>query len=257
MRFERAALLLSQLSAYDEAIREYEHVRQTAPRIWKADARLAETELCRGREAEGFAVLDACIAELGRDPRGAHRVEGALAWRGELRLWMGRYEEGLADLDRAANHDHPFALGWRGAAHLLLGDPARAIADLDRALARNSNDTESLIWRGEARARTERRDEALADFDRAARQGSPLWALIGRALIKAHLGDAAGFYTDYDRLYTPEIGFFRAKPCVPTARDLPADAAWLDAVRKDAHGLRRAEVWLRPLWMKRWRDSAA
>lgn len=115
-------------------------------------------------------------------------------WRGELRLWMGHYREALGDLDDAANNGHSFALGWRGAAHLLLGDPARAIADLDRALSRNAGDGEALIWRGEARAHTEHWQDALTDFDRAADQSSPLWALVGRALVKARLGDAAAFY---------------------------------------------------------------
>ena len=251
MRFDRAALLLWRLWAFDEAIREYEAVLATTPRFWKASACRAEVELCRGQEADAFALLDACIARLRREESSLD-VANAVVWAAELKLWVGRYADALGDLEEPAAGRHQLALGWRGAAHLLLGDPARALLDLDVAVALHPLDGEALVWRGEALAHLQRWGEAEADFERAVGiQIPPLWGLCGRALARARRGDAAGFWSDYERLPPRVVAFSRAKLGAPRDRDLDAAIAVLETLRADARGLRRPEAWLSPVWMRR------
>jgi tetratricopeptide (TPR) repeat protein len=259
MRYERARLLLIQLSAYDEALRELEAVTATTPRFWKASALRAEVELCRGRESEAFAIFDDCVARLRTEGSDGDRTNSTV-WRAELRLWMGLYEQVIEDLREASEAGVPLALGWRGAAYLLSGEPTTARTHLDEALRIDPTDAEALVWRGETLAALGEWEGALADFNHAAPvQLPPLWPLLGRAIVKAHLGDRAGFFDDCDRLAREDIALFRATPGTATARDVQASVAWLRTVRDGARGLRRPEGWLRPTWLKTgvWRETGA
>jgi tetratricopeptide (TPR) repeat protein len=250
MRFDRAGLLLSRLWAYEQAIVEYEATLASTPRFWKAVACRAEAELCLGRQDRAHAILDECVRGL-RD-RGLEVEETlAIIWRAELRLWTGDYAQALEDLEDPARRGYALALGWRGAASLLLGDPAQALADLDQALAADPRDGEAVVWRAEALAHQERWDEAVVEFSRAAAMTHPpVWPLIGRALVKERLGDRAGFLADLDRLSGPDVGLLRATSGRTAPPDLGRTAAWLEALRAGARGIRRPEQWLRPLWMK-------
>ncbi|MGH7441009.1 MAG: tetratricopeptide repeat protein [Polyangiaceae bacterium] len=258
MRFERASLLLTQLWAYGEAIREYEAVLEATPPFWKASACLAEVELCLGKEREAFSRFDATIEKI---PSGeAYERGAAIVWRAELRLWMGRYAEVLADLEAPCGRRDPYALGWRGAARLLTGDTAGALESLEQALFLNPSDGEAVQWRGEALAASGEWQAALADFDRAGQmRGPPLWALLGRALVMARLGDTAGFFDACEKLSRFEVGFYRAMPSASGEKNMEPTAAWLDDVRRRARGLRRPEGWLRRLWMapRDWRETAS
>ncbi|MGH7439672.1 MAG: tetratricopeptide repeat protein, partial [Polyangiaceae bacterium] len=148
MRFERANLLLTQLWAYREAFREFEAVLETTPIFWKASACLAEVELCLGKECEAFSRFDETIRKIRSGD--ARDLDAAIVWRAELRLWMGRYAEVLADLEAPCGRRDPYALGWRGAARLLTGDTAGALESLEQALFLNPSDGEAVQWRGEA-----------------------------------------------------------------------------------------------------------
>jgi hypothetical protein len=77
--------------------------------------------------------------------------------------------------------------------------------------------------------------------------------------VKARLGDAAGFFGDYDRLTGPEVGFFRGTVAAAASRDLESSVRWLRRVRQYARGLRRSEGWLRPIAMKAstWRETGS
>jgi tetratricopeptide (TPR) repeat protein len=256
MRYERACLLLSRLWAYDESLRELQAVATSTPRFWKALGMQAEVELCRGREREAFAIFDDCVDRLRTVGSEIDRTHSTV-WRAELRLWMGRYEQVIEDLREASEEQAPLALGWRGAAYLLLGEPTKARAHLDQVLLIDPSDAEAVVWHGETLAALGEWDAALADFNHAAHmQRPPLWPVLGRAIVRAHLGDSAGFFDDCNQLAGDEIGFLRATPGTSTARDLETSAAWLRAVREGARGVRRPEGWLRPLWMKAgvWRE---
>src|SRR5205085_2358628 len=83
--------------------------------FWKARGMLAECALCRGHEAEAFALLDECVDQLAAAGLSGERDE-ASAWRGELHLWLGRYGAALADLGPGMASASPYALIWGGAA---------------------------------------------------------------------------------------------------------------------------------------------
>ncbi len=256
MMFNRAGMLRN-LWVFEEAKRIYEATLQAAPSFWKAAACLAETFLCQGREPEAMATIDACIARI---PERSVRLDlehdllHATTWRGEMRLWMGRYAEALADFDAAANRNVQLALGWRGAAHLLLGDSDRALVDLDKAVELSPwGDAEALVWRAEVRLRRREWNLAIADYDRAEKAGSGgMWVLVGRALAKMHAGDVAGFWADFDRLPSRLIRFLQWKYDFDAQRrEVSAAVAALEGALASARGLRRPEGYLFPLWMKR------
>ncbi len=251
MRYDRAGLYLIRLWSYDDAIREYRATLAAAPRFWKAQASLAESVLCKGDEKAAFDTFDACIASLPES--GSNRdLTLASVWRGELHLWMGRYEQGLRDLEGPADRGIQLALGWRGAARLLLGQHDGAQQDLDKAIARAPSDGEALVWRGELWSRLGRWREAIADFDRAEPfTGDPFWALTGRALAKGHAGDKAAMQADFARLPARIIGVFQRKLGIPEPVTSEAIISILEELQRAARGLRRPEHWLRPIWVRK------
>ena len=116
MRFLRAKLWLHLRRDYAVAEAEFARAARAAPGLMMARAYMAETSLCRGREARAWGVIDAAVARYG----GRAGVE-ARAWRGAMRLWTGRYEEALADLTPTAAAGARFARAWRGGALAQLG----------------------------------------------------------------------------------------------------------------------------------------
>ncbi len=250
MRYDRAGLYLIRLWSYDDAIREYRATLAAAPRFWKAQASLAESVLCQGDEKSAFEIFDACIADL---PRSGSTRDLVLAsvWRGELHLWMGRYERGLNDLDGPADRGVQLALGWRGAARMLLGQHDAALQDLDKAIARAPSDGEALVWRGEVWTRLGRWQDAIADFDRALPfTGDPFWALVGRALAKGHAGDKAALQADFARLPARIVGIFQRKLGIAEPPTPETIIPILEEIQRSARGLRRPEHWLRPIWVR-------
>jgi tetratricopeptide (TPR) repeat protein len=82
---------------------------------------------------------------------------------------LGRYEEALADFNRALElaPDDAYALAGRGATLRKLGRYDEALADLNRALALAPTYVYALSRRGATYANLGRHEEALADFSRA------------------------------------------------------------------------------------------
>jgi tetratricopeptide (TPR) repeat protein len=248
MRYARAMMLLNNLQAYDEARPDLEAALRAAPAFWKVRGTLAECALCQGREAEAFALMDACIAAANGS---AERGE-ATTWRGELRLWLGQYAAALADLAPGIASGSPYALIWGGAATLLAGEHDRALVLLDRAVRAVPGDAEAYVWRGEAHERLGNPERALADFDRAlGMTGMVVWPCIGRALARARTGDAAGTIADFDALPARARALFEWKTGTRVERDPRAAVEVLIAMREAARGLRRSEQYLEVLWMKR------
>jgi tetratricopeptide (TPR) repeat protein len=250
MRHARAMLLLNHAQAYDEARRELEAVLRATPSFWKARAQLAECVLCQGHEAEAFALMDECVAELA-DRASPERSE-AVTWRGELYLWLGRYDAALADFAPGIASGSSYALIWGGAAQLLQGAHDRALAVLDRAVQASPRDAEAYVWRGEAHERLGNADRALADFDRAvALTGLLVWPCVGRALAKASTGDAAAALADFHALPARTRELFEWRTGMPVDGDARAAVEVLREMRRAARGLRRSEQYLEPLWMQR------
>jgi tetratricopeptide (TPR) repeat protein len=249
MRFHRAEMLRTGWE-FAEARREFEAVFTSAPRMWKALMCAAECVLCQGDDDEAFTIADRCVAMLPGEGV-SNDLENARVWRGEMRLWTGRYPEALVDLDQAAGRRVPLALGWRGAVRLQLGDLDAALTDLDAAVALAPSDAEALVWRGEVRLGRSEWCEAISDFDRAAAiAGSSVWPFVGRSLAKAGSGDGEGALADFNRIPGRVTRFFEWKLGIRVAGDPRQASRVLDAARKAARGVRRSERYLIPLWMK-------
>jgi tetratricopeptide (TPR) repeat protein len=259
MRFLHGHFVRDHKLAYREAIADFDATFRAAPGFWKAAACKAECVLCLGEEQEAFRTFDECIARVRRLGLSGD-LAAAIAWRGELRLWVGHYQAALRDFEEAGTGgwlatlgpkgSTLLALGWRGAAHLMLGQTEQALIDLDRVLRRTPDDAEALAWRGEAHARLARWDAALADFDRSARKtAQPVWPLVGRALVKARMGDADGLLSDYDLLPARVTTFFERTMSIDVARDAERATAVLESMRAAARGIRRSDLYMYPLWM--------
>lgn len=214
------------------------------PADWRAHCFLAETYLCLGRRDDAFAEMDLALKAAPESEAGQ-----VLAWRGAFELWLGRYEEALALLDRAAALGAQCAFCWRGAALLKLGRPDEALAELDRTLTLFPLDFEAYVWRGEAKRALGRPREALEDLDeRAAKDrdlATPvwLWARFNRALAKAALGDAAGMDAEFAAIPAAVVDHLRAKTGLERTEDL------LEAGLRLSRGFRRDEygqaIWMR------------
>lgn len=257
MRYGRGLLLKKLHSAFDEAMADFEAILAATPDFWKAGACIAECLLCLGRDAEAFEVMDRYVTQQSMNVL-AHDAQMAFTWRGEMHLWMGRYAEAIEDIDRAMSLADQRArgtnleLGWRGAAYLQLGQIERAIVDLDQAVKHERHDSESLVWRGEAHERLEHWNKAMTDFDRAVSMGGAmLWALVGRALMRARIGNYQGLWADYDAIPMRVRNLFEWKLGAVVGRDPARAVAVMEAMRVAARGMRRPELYLCSLWMKR------
>jgi tetratricopeptide (TPR) repeat protein len=116
------------------------------------------------------------------------------SYRGELLLWLGRYEDAARALDRAIALREDTVWAWigRGAADLLQGDPDRALARWDEGVraCRGFEGPTLAAYRGEAWWRKGELDRARASLDAAiARHPSRLGAFVVRAIVAAAQGD--------------------------------------------------------------------
>ena len=173
----------------------------------------------------------------------------ALAWQGEMDLWLGDYSRALKHTTRACALGAPFAGGWRGAALLKLGRRKEALAQLDEALRRYPNDHEARLWRAEAKRKLGRSREALEDLGTVTRQHR-VWILFNSALAKRALGDDAGMKADFANLPAEVVERLRRETGRHEASPLDSaqTAAALEAGFRLARGSRRGEygqaVWL-------------
>lgn len=233
MGYVRGRLRLA-AGGHRAAERELAAVGRGAPALWKAGFCRAEALLCLGRRREAFAVMARAL-------RGLSGVEAAqaLAWRAELRLWVGDARGAEADAGRGARGWARYALCWHGAAAAVLGRPRAAVERLDGALASMPDDPEALTWRGEAKRRLGDFSGARRDLDAAlALEADCFWARANRAALHAVLGDAAALRRDLDALPFEVRAWFDAH-------------ATLDAGLRAAKGMRRTEEYLYPLWLGR------
>lgn len=241
--YAKAGLAALCAGRFELAVERLEAAGRSSPADWRARGFLAEAHLCLKRPDRARAQLDRALREA--PPEEAAQ---ALAWRGALELWLGRYEEALELLSQARRAGAPCAYCWRAAALLKLGRVEQAVAALDETIVRFPRDFEAYVWRGEARRLLGRHEEALRDLDEAGlndpRREPPvwLWALVNRALVKSALGDRAGFDADFASLPPPFRDGLR------TMTGLCEPRALLLAALERARGWRREEYG-QAIWM--------
>lgn len=209
--------------------------------------RLAEVEICSGREAEGFACFRRAL-------KTAHfsQLPGLHTWKGQMLLFTGRYGEAETSLSEGGRLGDDAAWCWRGAARAKQGRLTEALRDLDKAVALFPTDLEALVWRAEVLRLLGRKGEAAADLEKVLlKSRSYPWALINRALCRAESGDIKGMAADFRRV-DPEIKNFleRAVPSadggrVGRVRRMLAQACSL------AMGDRRDDRYFYPVWMSK------
>jgi len=241
--FAKAGLAALCAMRFEQAAAWLKLALKGKPADWRTNGFLAEAYLCLRRPKEALAEMAKAARSAPPDDAGQ-----VLAWRGAVDLWLGRYEEALARLDRACRLDAPCAFGWRAAALLKLGRPAEALEKLDETLRRFPRDFESYVWRGEAKRELGLHAEALKDLneeflkDPAREPSMWLWALINRALVKAALGDEAGLEKDFDAVPSYVVEHLRART------GLTDKAALLRAGLVLSRGFRREE-YRQAIWM--------
>ncbi|MGI5482249.1 tetratricopeptide repeat protein [Streptomyces lavendofoliae] len=140
-------------------------------------------------------VLDLLVAGARADDRAY-----ALTSRGRALHDAGRYDEALADFDRAIGLGASArAYTGRALAHRARGDFDRALEDHDRAVESAASPVRPLAHRGETYRRTGRYAEALADLDRVvALDPAWVWPRASRAQVQHALGRPAEALADLD-----------------------------------------------------------
>lgn len=233
----RAGLMALAASDFRRAADWFERALLHKPADWRARCFLAEARLCLGDTERALTEMDRALKEASEKEAGQ-----VLAWRGAFDLWLGRYDQALERLERAAAMSAQCAFCWKGAALLKLGRPGEALEALDLTLERYPLDLEALIWRGETKRVLGRHREALEDLARVPK-ALDLWARFNAALSKRALGDEAGMLEEFERIPAGIREHLRAK----TGESDPA--AILEAGLELSRGFRRAEysqaVWLR------------
>ncbi|MYT56870.1 tetratricopeptide repeat protein, partial [Streptomyces sp. SID7834] len=128
--------------------------------------------------------------------------EWAVGSRAQLFERMGRYEEALADYDRAVviDPEYAWALGSRARVKKDMGRSEEAVADYSRAVEILPDYAWAFQGRAQVYAGMGRHDEALADFARALelRPGYG-WALGNRGELYEKLGRREDAVADFTR----------------------------------------------------------
>lgn len=145
---------------------------------------------------EKVRTIELLARRASRAPRSAR----AWAWLGEALTQAGRFEEGLAALNRALRlkPNRPWLRTWKGEALLRLGRLSQAERELDAALRADPWDGRARAFRGRARFLRGRPERAALDLERAATDSmiEYSWIYHWRAQAKAAAGDAAGARLD-------------------------------------------------------------
>ncbi|MBI5210519.1 MAG: tetratricopeptide repeat protein [Elusimicrobia bacterium] len=236
------------LGLVEEAVDDLRAAVASMPSGWWARCRLAEAHAALSRDAEAMGEFSR--AESACKPGVLREIR---AWRGEVLLWLGRYEEALRDLDFAHAKGCGLAACWRGAARLLSGRPDEALGDLDLAIAINAADPEARVLRGELKRLTGRRAEALEDLRKAAELGNDLWADANLALLHASAGDEEAMWDSFEKL--PLSVASAALRGVGRSEWRGVDAkvvrGALEALLAAGRGIRRPDRHLLPLCLRR------
>ena len=235
------------------AVKLFETVaRSTEPESWMARCLAGEALVCDGKAAKALAAFDAAERAAPEFEKG-----NVMAWRGEMRLWLGQYAEALSDLDAALTRSAQYAHCWKGGTLVALGRYDEALPVLERAIAISPWDAEAKIWRAEALLRLGRPREALAQSAEAEGEVGPpsLYCSVLRGLARRALGDANGLREEYEALLTqsewsPAAAYVCEKVGLDEARTDDEIALVLEGILTRSRGLRRGAVYERRSWLR-------
>jgi tetratricopeptide (TPR) repeat protein len=147
--------------------------------------------------------LRGCNAIIDRGGReNANNRYAAYGNRGWIYLRQGRYEEGIADLDRSLTFKPRAAWSFanRGWVYNHIGDYHRAIADLNEAVAIEPRNPEYLRIRSLVHLKSGDHDRALADLDKAIAINPRYGGALGvRGEVHREKGDYDRAFADLDR----------------------------------------------------------
>lgn len=222
---------------FADAVRLLSASLEFQPPDYRAHGFLAEAFICLEQPERG-------LREFQRGLRAAPGPEALsmLGWRGEALLWLGRYDEALADLNRACEFGPLWSLCWRAGAKVKLGRFKDAVQDLDRLLAAYPLDREAFVWRGEARRELGQHALALQDLSR---EPVGVWARVNRALVHDALGDEVARDEDARALPRAMLEFTRRAAKLPpgagTRETLEAALRLAKGFRRDDYG---QAVWM-------------
>jgi tetratricopeptide (TPR) repeat protein len=140
----------------------------------------------------------------GFQPR--HRTRPQLAWaialRGETYRQMGKYEDALADFNRAIELDpnYAWAIARRGETYRRMGKYEDALADFNRAIELDPNCAWAIASRGQTYHQMGKYEDALADFNRAIELDPNLdWAIALRGETYRLMGKYEDALADFNR----------------------------------------------------------
>ena len=222
----------------------------TKPGLWRSHAFCAETYVFLGRPQKALLEFLRAVAAAPEGEKGE-----ALAWMGELCLWLGRYRDALTLFDRAIPLGGLYAYCWRGAAKLKLGRTREALEDLDLGLKFLPRDREAYMWRGEARRIAGDYEGALEDLSEEPHRGVSssrwLWHDFNRALVHAAMKNEAAMIADYDAIPAWVTGYLRRKLGLDPRRSptVAERSRVLAAGLKLSRGYRRPENHGQAAWM--------
>jgi tetratricopeptide (TPR) repeat protein len=183
---------------------------------------LAMFEYISTIESLSIATKGYIFAFKGESYRAMRRYEEALAdfdraialneqsaWifagRGQIYWLMRRYEEALADFDQALSLGGKSAwiFAERGQTYRLMGRYEQALADFDQALSLDKNSSWIIARRGESYLGMGRYEEALADFDQAITLDEKLiWVIGSRGETYRLIKRYEEALADFDRAIT-------------------------------------------------------
>jgi len=156
----------------------------------------------RGESHRLMQRFDEALADFDRAIALDENDFWAIALRGETSLLMQRFDEALADFDRAITLDGhtPRAITLRGMNYRFLQRGDEALANFDHAIALDEHNSQALAQRGVTYRLMQRYDEALADFDRAlALDESNSWAIAQRGVTYRLMRHCDEALVDFDR----------------------------------------------------------
>lgn len=197
------------------------------PVNWWAYGTLAEVLVCLGRPREALAQFAPAL-------RSAPPLERpqVVAWRGMVKLWLGRSAAALVDLDRACAAGVEHALAWRGAAKVLSGRPRQAVPDLEEAVRLGAHDDEARVWLSAAWRAVGQPERAL---DALPARSASTWVEIERALDLAALGRREAFGAAFGRLPS---AFVERLAAGPAPEGFQARRQLLEGAARAARGCR-------------------
>jgi len=200
----QARILEEFYSGYDknEYERLIEHANQLSQRTDLTFVAQSQLLSKRGWAYLQMSKYDEALADFNRAIELDDKLDWAIANRGLTYRLMDKYDEALVDFNRALELDdkYAWAIANRGLTYRLMSRYAEALADFTRALELDDKYAWAIASRGETYRLLGKYDEALADFTRALELDDKYaWAIASRGLTYRLLGKYDEALIDFNR----------------------------------------------------------